>query len=49
MVMEPDGLGILTLRQAVLRAPAIVLRHVRDDWSLSGELPSERREEADAP
>lgn len=49
LLMEPDGLRVLTPEQAVRRAQALVARHVGRDRSLSEELLAERREEVNAP
>jgi bifunctional DNA-binding transcriptional regulator/antitoxin component of YhaV-PrlF toxin-antitoxin module len=48
MVLEPDGLRLLTPQQAVARAQALVRRHVASDRRLADELIAERREEVDA-
>ena len=47
LVMEPDGLRLLTPEQAVARAQALVRRYVAADRCLSDELIAERREEVD--
>jgi bifunctional DNA-binding transcriptional regulator/antitoxin component of YhaV-PrlF toxin-antitoxin module len=48
MVLEPDGLRLLTPQQAVARAQALVRQHVASDRRLADELLAERREEVDA-
>lgn len=48
MVLEPDGLRLLTPQQAVARAQDLVRRHVAKDRRLVDELLAERREEIDA-
>ncbi len=48
LVLEPDGLRLLTPQQAVARAQALVRRHVSGDRHLADELVAERREEVDA-
>jgi bifunctional DNA-binding transcriptional regulator/antitoxin component of YhaV-PrlF toxin-antitoxin module len=48
MVLEADGLRLLTPQQAVARAQALVRRHVARDRRLADELVAERREEIDA-
>jgi AbrB family looped-hinge helix DNA binding protein len=49
LVMEHDGLRMLTPDQAVRRAQALVARHVDRDRGLVDELLAERREDIDAP
>jgi len=44
--MDEDGLHLQTKRQALLKAQAIVRKHVSADRSLSAELIEERRAEA---
>jgi AbrB family looped-hinge helix DNA binding protein len=46
MHLDETGLHIYTPAQAVTRAQALVRRYIPEDGSLSGELISERREEA---
>jgi AbrB family looped-hinge helix DNA binding protein len=46
MHLDETGLHIYTPAQAVARAQALVRRYIPDGRSLSGELISERREEA---
>lgn len=48
LVLEPDGLRLLTPRQAVARAQALVRRHVAEGRHLADELVAERREDIDA-
>lgn len=48
LVMESDGLRLLTPAQAVIRAQALVARHVQGGRRLSEELLADRRKEADA-
>ncbi len=48
LVMEEEGLRVLTPRQAVARAQGRVRDYVAADRSLAAELLAERREE-DAP
>lgn len=48
MVLEPDGLRLMTPQQAVARAQALVQRYVAGDRHLADELLDERREEVDA-
>lgn len=49
LVLEPDGVLLLTPEQAVRRAQGIVREYVPEGRSLSDELVAERREEADGP
>ncbi len=49
LVLESDGIRLLTPRQAVTRAQALVRRYVPEGRELSRELVEERREEGDAP
>ena len=46
MHLDETGLHIYTPAQAVARAQALVRRYIPEGRSLSGELISERREEA---
>lgn len=46
MQLDETGLHLYTPAQAVTRAQALVRRYVPEGRSLSGELISERREEA---
>jgi AbrB family looped-hinge helix DNA binding protein len=46
MHLDEAGLHIYTPAQAVARAQALVRRYIPEGRSLSGELISERREEA---
>ena len=46
VVVEEDGIRLLTVAQAVARAQAIVRRYVKPGRSLSKELIRERRREA---
>jgi len=46
VVLEEDGVRLLTPRQAVLRAQALVRRHVPPGASLAKELIRERHKEA---
>jgi AbrB family looped-hinge helix DNA binding protein len=48
LVLERDGLRLLTPGQAVRRAQDLVSKYVGPERSLSDELIAERREEADA-
>lgn len=48
LVLEPDGLRVLTPTQAVARAQALVRRFVPAGRDLGLELVQERREEVDA-
>ena len=48
MVLESDGLSLLSPQQAVARAQALVRRHVASDRRLADELVAERSEEVDA-
>jgi bifunctional DNA-binding transcriptional regulator/antitoxin component of YhaV-PrlF toxin-antitoxin module len=48
MVLEADGLRLLTPQQAVARAQTLVRRYVAKDRRLVDELLAERREEIDA-
>lgn len=48
LVLEEDGLRVMTPGQAVARARAIVGQYVSSERSLSEELIAERREEGDA-
>ncbi len=45
--LDDEGLRLYTPAQAVARAQSLVRRYVPEDRSLSEELISERREEAD--
>jgi len=47
LVLEPDGVRILTPRQAVKRAQELVRRYVTGGRSLADELIEERRREAE--
>ncbi len=47
MHLDEEGLHLCTPAQAVARAQALVQRYVPEGRNLSGELISERREEAD--
>lgn len=47
MVLESDGLRLLTPEQAVARAQALVRQYVAADRRLSDELVAERREDVD--
>ncbi len=47
LVLERDGVRILTPRQAVKRAQELVRRYVRGDRSLADELIEERRREGE--
>lgn len=47
LVMEEDGLRVLTPEQAVARARALVGRYVPAGRSLAKELLAERRDESD--
>ena len=49
LVLEPDGLRVLTAGQAVARAQALVRRYLAPGRDLALELIQQRREEADAP
>jgi AbrB family looped-hinge helix DNA binding protein len=46
MRLDEEGLHLYTPAQAVAKAQALVRRYVPEGRSLSGELISERREEA---
>lgn len=46
VVLEDDGVRILSQDRAVARAQALVARYVRPERSLSRELGRERRREA---
>jgi len=46
MHLDEEGLHLYTPAQAVARAQALVRRYVPEGRNLSGELISERREEA---
>jgi AbrB family looped-hinge helix DNA binding protein len=46
LVLDPDGIRILTPRQAVKRAQELVRRYVTGGRSLADELIEERRREA---
>lgn len=48
LVLEPDGLRLLTPGQAVRRARDLVSKYVEPERSLSDELIAERKDEADA-
>ncbi len=48
LLMEADGLHVLTPAQAISRAQALVRQHVAPGRHLSDELIAERREEVDA-
>jgi AbrB family looped-hinge helix DNA binding protein len=45
--LDEEGLRIYTPAQAVARAQSLVRRYISEDQSLSEELISERREEAE--
>lgn len=49
LVLEADGLRVLTAEQAVARAQALVRQYLAPGRDLAGELIHERREEPDAP
>ena len=49
LVLEPDGLRVLTPEQAVARAQALVRRFVPAHRELARELIQERGEDVDAP
>lgn len=46
LVLEPEGVRIVTRQQAVKRAQAMVRRYIPKGRSLSAELLQERRAEA---
>ena len=49
LVLEADGVLLLTPEQAVRRAQGIVRDYVQEGRSLSDELVAERREETNGP
>lgn len=49
LILEGDGLRVLTPVQAVARARALVDRYVAPDRELAAELLQERKEERGAP
>ena len=49
LVLEPDGLLLLTPDQAIRRAQALVRQYVPEGRSLSDELVTERKEEIGGP
>jgi AbrB family looped-hinge helix DNA binding protein len=46
IVLDEDGVRVLTPRQAVARAQALVRRYVPSGKSMAGELIAERRKQA---
>jgi len=46
LLLEEDEIRIVTARQAIRRAQALVRRHIPEGRSLSKELIRERREES---
>lgn len=46
LVLDEGGVRLLTLRQAILRAQALVRQYIPEGRSLADELIQERREEA---
>ena len=46
LLLEEDEIRIVTARQAIQRAQALVRRHIPEGRSLSKELIRERREES---
>ncbi len=46
LILEEDGIRLVTARQAIQRSQALVRRYIAEDRSLSQELIQQRREEA---
>jgi AbrB family looped-hinge helix DNA binding protein len=47
LILEDGEIRVISARQAIARAQALVRHYIAEGWSLSGELIQERRKEWD--